>query len=914
MAHFSPKSRHCSWLWLIRFIGLIVPQRLRADWRQEWEAELHFREMLLAEWDKLNWQTKLDLLRRSFGACKDALLLQPQRWEDDMMQDLRYGVRMLLKHKMFTLVAVLSLALGIGANTAIFSLLDAVLLKSLPVQEPEKLVLFGNGEDIGMTNGFPRGSTNLFSYPFYQQIRQQQDVFSDVGAVLSIPWDVHGKVNSSAETEPMSVQLVSGNYFSVLGVNASLGRTLSDEDDVNPGGHPVVVVSHGWWRQRLGADPSVIGKTITIDQTSYTIIGVGAKDFFGTTVGQSPNLWIPLAMEPQMPPTHWNGRAKREQQNLYLIGRLQNGAQMDQANAAVNVRFKQHLRDWAGAQPSEEQARNIQQARIELTPAGRGLSQLRQQFSLSLRILMIVVGLVLLIACANIANLLLARATARQKEFAVRMALGAGRMRIVRQLLTESLLLAALGGLAGVVLAWWGSRMLVLMASSGADALPLDVTPNARILTFTFCVSLLSALLFGLAPALRALRLEPNASLTSGKGTVKAGSQTPFGKALVVGQVALSLLLLVGAGLFVRTLINLQNVPTGFNTQNALLFRIDSSATGYKDAQLAEMMRALEENVKTLPGVQAASFSFLVFNQGLWTSPAFTQEQTALNPQDRVVRNNTVGPDYFAAMGIPLVAGRGFTLQDNDKSQKVAVISETMAQRFFPNVSPIGRRFGIRGPDSGGQIEIIGVVKDVRHMSLSEELRPAAYYPYTQGSGPLSNFVVRFIGAPENIISQVRRAARKVNLNLPIDEVVSLSDHVGRSLVQQKLTAQLGAFFGLLALLLSCIGLYGVLSYAVARRTNEIGIRLALGANSRNVLWLVLREALMLAIIGIGIGLIASFGLTNTAKTLLFGLQPNDPMTIASATALLFFVAVVAGYLPAHRAAQVDPMVALRDE
>lgn len=830
------------------------------------------------------------------------------------MQDLRYGVRMLRTHKMFTVVAVLSLALGIGANTAIFSLFDAVLLKSLPVREPERLVLFGKGEDIGLTNSFPSKSIDLFSYPFYQQIRQQRDVFSDVGAVLSIPWNVHGKINSNAETEQMSVQLVSGNYFNVLGVKASLGRTLFDEDDVNPGGHPVVVVSYGWWQRRMGADPSAIGKTITIDQTTYTIIGVGAKDFFGTTVGQSPNLWIPLAMEPQMPPTHWDGRANREFQDLNLIARLQNGVQMEQSNAAVNARFKQHLQDWAGAQPSEEQARNIQQAHIELTPAGRGLSELRQQFSVSLRVLMVVVGLVLLIACANIANLLLARATSRQKEFAVRMALGAGRMRIVRQLLTESVLLAALGGLAGVMLAWWGGQLLVLMASGGAEALPLDVTPNARILTFTLCVSLFSALLFGLAPALRALRLEPNASLKGGKGTVQAGAQSPFGKALVVGQVALSLVLLVGAGLFVRTLINLQNVPTGFDTQNALLFRIDTAATGYKDVQLAEVMRAVEEKVKVVPGVQAAAFSFIVFNQGLWTGPAYTQEQLALDVRSRIVRNNTVGADYFAAMGIPLVAGRGFTAQDNDKSQKVAVISETMAQRFFPNVSPIGRHFGIRGPESGGQIEVIGVVKDVRAMSLSEELRPSAYYPHAQGSGPLHNFVVRFVGAPENIVPQVRRAVREVNPRLPIDEVVSLSDHVGRSLVQQKLTARLGAFFGLLALLLACIGLYGVLSYAVARRTNEIGIRMALGAQSRNVLWLVLREALLLAGIGIGIGLIASVALTRTAKTLLFGLQPNDPLTITLATALLFSVAVIAGYLPARRASRVDPMIALRDE
>ncbi len=831
-----------------------------------------------------------------------------------MFQDLRYGARMLLKHKMFTLVALLSLSLGIGANTAIFSLLDAVLLRSLSVREPEKLVLFGKGEYMGLTNSFPNGSTDLFSYPFYQTARKQNEVFSDVAALLSIPWQVHGTVGGSTEAEQMDVQLVSGNYFALLGVNPSLGRTLSDADDVNPGGHPVAVVSHAWWEQRLGADPAAVGKTITIDKTTYTIIGVGAKEFFGTTVGQAPDLWVPLAMEAQIPPAHWDGRTKPEAQDLNLIARLKDGVRTEQASAAVNLAYKQSLQDWVGAQASAERLRDIQQARIDLTPAGRGLSELRREFSLSLRILMAVVGLVLLIACANIANLLLARATARQKEFAVRLALGAGRMRIVRQLLTESLLLAALGGVAGVLLAWWGSRLLVVMASSSAESLPLNVAPNARVLGFTLCASLLSALLFGLAPALRAMRMQPNESLRGGKGAAQSARQSLIGKALVVAQVALSLVLLVGAGLFLRTLINLQSVPTGFNTRNVMLFKIDTAMTGYKDAQIGELMRAVEEKVKTVPGVQAASFSFIIFNQGIWSSPAFTQEQTQPEGRNRSVRNNTVGTDYFATLGIPLVAGRGFTPQDNDKSQKVAVISETMAQRFFPKGSPLGRRFGINGPTSGGQIEVVGVVKDARAMSLTEELRPMAYYPHAQGSGPLNNFVVKFSGAPDSAIPQVRRAIREVNPNLPVDEVLSLSDHIGRSLVQQKLTARLGAFFGLLALLLACIGLYGVLAYAVARRTNEIGIRMALGAQSRNVLWLVLREAFTLVIIGIGLGLASALALTKTASTLLFGLEHNDPLTIAGAALLLLIVASLAGYLPARRAARVDPMVALRDE
>ncbi len=903
---------------LIRLIGVIVPHSLRADWRQEWEAELRYRETLLSDWDKLDWQNKLDLLRRSLGAFWDALLLQPRRLEDEMFQDLRYGARMLLKQPGFTLVAALSLALGIGANTAIFTLLDAMLLKSLPVAEPEKLVLFGKGGDVGLTNRFPNRSWDLFSYPFYQEVRQRNEVFSDVGACLSMPWSVHGTVSgsgTSGEMQKMDVLLVSGTYFSVLGINASLGRTFTEADDVTPGGHPVAVVSYAWWERNLGGDPAAIGKTVTIDQIAYTIIGIAPKQFLGTTVLQAPDVWVPLAMEPQLPPAHWNGRTNKSEQSLYLIGRMKNGVSTEQANAAVNLLFKQSLQEQAGAQASPERLQEIQQARIELTPAGKGLSGLSQEYAPSLKILMGVVGMVLLIACANIANLLLARASTRQKEFAVRLAVGAGRARLIRQLLTESMLLAGIGGIAGVVLAWWGSRLLLLMASSGSAPLPLDVTPNARILSFTLLASLLSAIIFGTAPALRAIKIEPNSTLKGGKGSVKA-SQSPFGKALVVAQVALSLLLLVGAGLFLRTLINLQNVPTGFNPQNVMLFQVDPATTGYKDAQMGTLLKEVEEKVKAVPSVQAASFSFIIFDQGQWTGNVVTREPVPAEDQGRrLTRQNVVGTDYFSTMGIPLVMGRAFTAQDTAQSQKVAVISEAMAKRFFPNGSPLGKRFGTSGPESSKQNEIIGVVKDAKYGSLTERLWPMAYYAHAQRPQPLGNFVVRFSGASAaNVVPQVRRVIQEVNRNLPVNEVLSLSDHIGRSLTQQKLVARLASFFGVLALLLACIGLYGVLSYGVARRTNEIGIRMALGAQSGNVLWLVMREALALVFGGVLIGLIAAIFATKMAESLLFNLKPTDPLTLVSAALLLTAVAALAGYLPARRAARVDPMVALRNE
>jgi predicted permease len=521
---------------------------------------------------------------------------------------------------------------------------------------------------------------------------------------------------------------------------------------------------------------------------------------------------------------------------------------------------------------------------------------------------------VLLIASANVANLLLAHGAARSREFAVRIAVGAGRMRLVRQLFTESALLALLGGLIGVGLSWWGSRLLLVMASDGPEALPVDVTPNLRVLIFTIGVSALCAIVFGTVPALRASRVEPNTSLKGGK-TLNA-LRNPLGKAFVVAQVALSLLLLVGAGLFVRTLVNLQSIPSGFKQENAMLFMIDTSATGYKgdDPRLPALLSEVEQKVKQIPGVQAASFAFITFNQGFWSGPAYTREDNIPEGQSRSLRNNIVGPDFFAAMGIPLVEGRSFGPQDTKSSQKVAVVSESMVQKFFPTGNPIGKRFGIQGRESTEQIEVIGVVKDAKYGNLKESFRPMAFYPHSQLGDMLPNFVVRFSGPPSAVVAQVRETIKQTNPNLPIDDVVSLSDHIGRSLVQQKLVARLASFFGLLALLLACIGLYGVMSYGVARRTNEIGIRMALGAQGRSVLWLVLREALLLVVIGLVVGVLASLAVTKTAASLLYELKPNDPLTIALATMLLTAVALLAGYLPARRAARVDPMVALRDE
>jgi len=853
---------------------------------------------------------------KSFGSidlskeeCRDA---RSVKFMEDLIRDIRYSVRVLIKNPAFSLVAVLTLTLGIGANTAIFSLLDAVLLKSLPVSAPENLVLFGKGESGGVTDGFPNESTDLFSYPFYQDFRQHNEVFKDVGALLSITWTVHGIIGSQdPEAKRLDVQLVSGAYFPTLGINAGIGRLITDEDDKVIGMHPVVVISNALWRQRLGGETNPVGSKIIIDKTEYTIIGVVPKSFTGTTVGAAPDVWIPLAMEPQLPPGHWNGRNRKDAQSLYLIGRLKDGVSVSQANAAVSVAFNRFLQDWAGPQPSEENVQNMQHAFVQLTPAGKGIDGVRADFALPLKILMVVVGVVLLISCANIANLLLARAAVRKKEVALRIALGARRWSLVRQLLTESLILATVAGTAGIALAWWGSRVLVAMASDGPRPLPLDVTPNARILAFSLIASVISALVFGATPALSATRVDLNATLKDGKGPLQGNSQSRIGKALVVAQVALSLMLMVGAGLFVRTLMKLQDIPTGFNAKNATLFQIDTATSGLKESQLANLLVQVEDRVRSVPGVDAAAFSFFTFNQGGWHSPIYTADQTPPQGDAIVVRQNTVGDDYFKAMGIPLVGGRTFARQDTEHSPKVALVSETMAQRFYPNTSPLGKHFG-KSADKRGDFEIIGVVKDVKYQSLRERPRSCVYYTMKQMPEPVSNLTLRVSTDPQTVIPEVRRAIREVNSNLPVDDVVSLEDHIARSLVQQNLVARLATFFGLLALLLASIGLYGVLSYSVARRRNEIGIRMALGASTYDVLKTVLRSGMTLTVIGLVIGVAGALAMTRLVATLLFGVKPTDITTYVVVSVTLIVVALVACYIPARRATRVDPLIALR--
>ncbi len=819
-----------------------------------------------------------------------------------------------------TAVAVLSLALGIGANTAIFTLVNAVMLRALPVHDPQALVIFGPGDAEGNSGGFPDDpDLSLFSYPMYREFQQKSQVFSGVAAMRSFDARGHGTVEGSTELEPMDFSLVSGTYFNVLGVNPVLGRVLTDADDQKLGGHPLAVISYAWWTSRFSRDPNVIGKTLTIGRVVYTIIGVTPSGFFGTSVGDAPDFWIPLQMDDlvQRGPHKLNDKEYREDN---IVARLKPGVTLAEAGANVNLVLRDMLRDWAGSQPTAEHRDAIQKAHINIHPAANGISELRDQYAKPLWMLMATVGLVLLIACANIANLLLARGTNRQREIAVRMALGAGRQRLVRQLLTESVLLAAAGGAAGVWFATVASRFLLKVVSAGPKMIPLEIQPDARVLGFTILVSMGTAILFGVLPALRSTRVDLTPTLKEGRGSIPTPTRNPLAKSLIASQVALSLVLLLGAGLFVRSLVNLDKVNTGFDRQNVLLFRLDPTATGYTDlARLDNLYQEVENRVSSLPGVKAASFSIFAFNGGAWNDWAVPEGQSPSAPK-HIADYNPVGRGYFAVMGLPVLAGRVFGPQDTASSQRVAVINRTMAEKFFPGGSAIGRRFGMGDASHSHDIEVVGVVGDAKYISLDEEPTAMAYFPYTQylpawGIGLfLGRFEVRITGDPQTATADVRRAIGEVNANLPIDDVQTLSERVDQSITYARLLAQLSAFFGLLAVFLACIGIYGIMSYAVGRRTNEIGIRMAVGAGQRDVVRMVMREIVLLVAIGLGIGVPVALAGSRWAASLLFGLRPTDPGTVAGAVVLLLAIAAFAGYLPARRASKVDPMVALRYE
>ncbi|MBI1787102.1 MAG: ABC transporter permease [Acidobacteria bacterium] len=839
-----------------------------------------------------------------------------------LIHDLRYAGRALRQHPGFAVVAVLSLALGIGVNTAIFSLIHALLLKSLPVEDPGRLVMVSDPSSAGVSIGTQSGVRSLFTYEEFQRMRERNQVFTGMLAAESSSSRLNAGIGGGP-LEEVRTRLVSGDYFATLGVKPLAGRTFTAADDKSPGSDPYVVLSYAYWNKRFGLDAAALGKTIQIHKTFFTIIGVAPPGFLGETIGDSPDLWLPLMMEPMAKPgrdwLHDDPSKAEKVMWLLVAGRLKPGVTASQAESSLNVLFQQIVHETAGSNLPPDRTRELAGQKIKIRPGNRGASSMRDEFGEPLWVLITVVGVVLLIACVNVANLLLARAAARQREIAIRLALGAGRARLIRQLLTESLLLALMGGAIGILFAFWAGNLLVRMVAGGPNPAPLDVHPDASILTFTAGVSLLTGLLFGLAPALRATRVEAGSALKdNSRSVIGSGARITTGKALVISQVALSLLLLIGAGLFLRTLQNLQNVDLGYPREKLLLVRVDPVTAGYQGARLAAVFRTLLERFGAIPGVRGVTLSENGLFSGTESGDRISVE--GYKPQKRgddSARFDQVGPLYFSTLGIPMLAGREIDQRDIETSARVCVINEAMARFFFENRNPIGKHITDEFPDTRTTFQIVGVSKDDRDHRLRGDIPRRFYIPFFQGLGgipPAANFEIRTFADPNSMVRTVRREVELVDRGLAILNVSPLGELLDRTLTQERLIAQLCTLFGLLALVLACVGLYGVLSYSIARRTNEIGIRMALGALPSSVLGAVLRETLLVVAIGIAAGIPASFALTRLVSSKLYGLKATDPLTIVAAGVVLIAAAMLAGYLPARRASRVDPLIALRYE
>lgn len=885
------KRRRKPYLWLIRFIGLIVPRRLRADWRQEWEAELLSREALLAEWDKLNWRTKLDLLQRSVGACWDALWLQQLRWEDEMIQDLRYGVRMLIKRPGFTFVAVLSLALGLGANTAIFSLINTLLLRPLPIEQPERLVALNN---VGENRMF-----STFSYPNYKDLRDRNDVFSSLIGYRIAQFNLsHDGIN-----ERMWGYQVTGNYFEALGVKPALGRLISVDDDRAPGAHPVTVISHKYWQRSFGGAQDVIGKEIIANGRRYVIIGVAPQGFLGSEIAAASELWFPLAMQPQLDAGR-NLLDERGAEILFAQGRLKPGVSRRQAKTALNALAAQLEREF----PDDNAGK-----RITLSPPGLFGDTMRGAALGFVGLLMAVVGIVLLLACINLANLLLARAAERRREIAVRLALGASRLRLVRQLLTESLLLACAGGALGLPPALWLASLITAIKLPPNVPVALNIHVDYRVYLFTFLLSLLTGVLFGLAPAWQATKTDLIPAL---KDEVSFGGQRRswWMSGLIVSQVALSLALLAGGGLMLRALRQAGTIKLGYDPRRSFEISFDLRLQGYESDQGKEFQKRLLERARALPGVESAGIADMIpvdlhFSRTTVYPEGRAPQRDARAP---VTMLNRASPGYFRAMGTRLLQGRDFTEQDDAKSPRVAIVNETFARRLFPGESPIGKQFSL-GSSDAARMQIIGVVEDGKYAGLNEDQRPFVARPIWQSDIGPTSLVVRAAGDLPAVMAAARREAQQLDPHLPLASG-ALADKLSLPMLPARIVASILGGFGLLALILAAIGIYGVMSYAVTQRTREIGVRMALGAQKTDVLKLVIGQGLTLALIGVALGLPAALALTRVMKSLLFGVSATDPVTFVIASMALLAVTLLACYLPARRATKVDPMVALRHE
>jgi predicted permease len=841
--------------------------------------------------------------RRAFG--NTTLVKEDMRamwtWTsmDRLLQDLRYALRTMRKNPGFSTAAILSLALGIGANTAIFSLIDALLLRSLPVRHPAELV-----QVLLVEQGHPGDS---FGYPSIGALSTRTDIFAGLCGFSGASFNITSRDGS----ERVSGAWVSGGYYQTLGLEAFAGRLLAPGDD-QPGAPPVAVLSYGYWQSRFAGDFAVLGQSLRIDGKPVKIVGISPRGFSGANVGDAANLTLPLAALAQLTPER-APQLESGSQWLRVLARPRPGISMAQAKARLAVVWPRMAPIATTARMSAKRRQVLLTSTIDLVPGGTGWSFLREQFRRPLLVLMGVTGLVLLIACANFANLLLARGAARSKEIALRFAIGAGRGRIVRQQLTESLMLSSAGAALGVGLAWSASRLLVVLLSSGRrDVVLLNLQPDANVLLFTSAVALVTGILFGLVPALRATATGPGPALKTNSG-ITPRTRSRFLPALVVSQVSLSLVLLIGAGLFVRTLRNLQQLDPGFRRDGVLLVNFDARPAGYKDARLAALYRDLQEQFAALPGVISASLSSNTpLSGGIWSEPVSVNGQP---PTQESVHVNSIAPRFFETLGTPLVLGRDFSERDGLGASGVAMVNENFVRRYLPEGHPLGQQISL--PGSSHTMEIVGVVKDAISWSLREPAPPFVYLPYFQYPENIgfASFEIRAgssLAQTAKLVSELLRA-RFPETSAPA-QVQTLTAQVERTLVQERMLAALGTCFGSLALVLAAVGLYGLLAYTVARSTSEIGIRMALGAERTEVLWGVFKGSLRLLACGVALGIPAAWASSRLIAAMLFGLTPTDPLTILGATVLLGATSLLAAFLPARRASRVDPMVALRYE
>jgi macrolide transport system ATP-binding/permease protein len=847
-----------------------------------------------------------------------------------MLQNVRYAFRQLRKSPGFTITAVLTLALGIGANTAIFTLVHAILLKQLPVATPDQLWRVGDNADCCVEGGFPgdagdTGKFSIFSTDLYEQLRKQTPEFESLAAMQAGQWRWSVRHGYEAP-RPIRGEFVSGNYFATLGVGAWQGRMLTDRDDTASSA-PVAVVSYRAWQGEFGANPGIVGSTIFVQTRPFTVVGVSPPSFFGDRVSENPpDFWMSLQMEPYVRGSstilhhgdqHW----------LYLIGRLPKG----QSTAVVEAKMKATLQQWLWTRKQlldHGGAAVIPKMHVVLKPGGGGIQTMQEYAGRGLKTLMILSSVVLLIACANIANLMLARATGRRAEIAIRMAMGAARTHVIRQILTESVVLSCVGGLAGLAVAYAGSRTILALAFPEARNMPVDATPSLAVLGFAFLVSLLTGVFFGAGPAWLASHAQPAEVLRGSNRAVKDRSSLPQ-KALVIGQAALSVVLLCVAVLLTRSLGALEHQDFGITTQNRYVAHIDPQGAGYTMERLPELYRQIEERFKAMPGVLRVSLATYSPLEGdNWGECVIQQGHPQPGPGDRCgstwVR---VSPQYLASIGVPIVQGRDFSEQDTASSPQVVLVNEAFAKKFFPNQNPIGQRFGIDSTRYSGAWQIVGVFRDFKMNNPRDKVRPVYLRPLTQrymgftepemigvesDSMNMNAVILDFKAQPDNVDALVRGTLSRIDPNLAVMDLRSLGEQVAGNFSDERLQARLTMLFGGLALVLACVGLYGVTSYFVARRSGEIGIRMALGATRRSVVTMVLRGVMTQIGIGLAIGVPAALGAGYLLKSQLYGVSAFDPLAVAAAVAVLTLCAMWAGYVPARRAATIDPMNALR--